>query len=150
MNKDFFSFAGTFLLLIGLAVGGMYALSRSQTKAESAVVNRLVAAHTEDKFGGSTPRETLDLLITALKQGDTVLASRYFIIESQDKVRGDLAVGKSNGVLPILISDLELVDNGALIFEGYYRFTATIDSGIELTYDLVFDDIAGIWKLESL
>ncbi len=42
-------------------------------------------AYMEDTYGGSTPEETLALYITALKEKNPLLASRYYIPEYQAK-----------------------------------------------------------------
>lgn len=39
----------------------------------------------EDTYGGSTPEETLQLFIAALKKGDTDLASKYFVAEKWEE-----------------------------------------------------------------
>ena len=39
----------------------------------------------EDNIGGNTPEETVDLFIEALKKGDYDLASKYFVVDEQEK-----------------------------------------------------------------
>ena len=43
-----------------------------------------------DKVGGKTPQETLDLFIQAVENGDYELASKYFVVEKQEKWEKDL------------------------------------------------------------
>ncbi|OGI57609.1 hypothetical protein A3B85_03070 [Candidatus Nomurabacteria bacterium RIFCSPHIGHO2_02_FULL_37_13] len=43
-----------------------------------------------DKIGGKTPQETLDLFIQAVENGDYELASKYFVVEKQEKWEKDL------------------------------------------------------------
>ncbi len=38
-----------------------------------------------DTVGGKTPQETLTLYIAAVENGDYVLASKYYVIENQEK-----------------------------------------------------------------
>ena len=42
----------------------------------------------QDKIGGKTPEETLQLFIEALEKKDYELASKYFVLEKQEKWRG--------------------------------------------------------------
>jgi len=41
----------------------------------------------EDNYGGTTPEETYQMFLTALKQQNTELASKYFILEKQNEYR---------------------------------------------------------------
>lgn len=43
------------------------------------------AARAADTVGGKTPQETLQLYIDAVEQGDFELASKYFVVEGQQK-----------------------------------------------------------------
>ncbi|MFH1978790.1 MAG: hypothetical protein ABII97_00130 [Patescibacteria group bacterium] len=52
-----------------------------------------------DKIGGNTPQETLELFISAVETGDYELASQYFVIEEQEKWRGDLSTAENVGEL---------------------------------------------------
>lgn len=48
-------------------------------------VNAYVQLQLNDFTGGDTPEETVDLFIDALKKGDYELASKYFVINEQEK-----------------------------------------------------------------
>src|SRR3990167_10004055 len=56
-----------------------------------------------DTYGGSTPEETLQLFIDALKKGDTELASKYFVLDKQGKQAAELRIGKDKGNLAGLV-----------------------------------------------
>ena len=43
-----------------------------------------------DTYGGKTPQETLDMFISAVEKGDYELASKYFVVERQNKELEDL------------------------------------------------------------
>jgi hypothetical protein len=45
----------------------------------------LLNAKMEDRYGGSTPQETLSLYIRAVESGDYELASKYFIEKKRDQ-----------------------------------------------------------------
>lgn len=48
-------------------------------------VDDYIQLQLNDKVGGDTPEETVDLFIAALKKGDYDLASKYFVIDEQEK-----------------------------------------------------------------
>lgn len=43
------------------------------------------AAIATDTYGGKTPQETLQMYISAVEKGDYELASKYFVLENQEK-----------------------------------------------------------------
>lgn len=149
INKDFFSFAATFVLIIALVVGLMNLISRGFVSGDG-FAEEIIAAHRADEYGGTTPQETMALFVKALEKGDMRLASKYFILENQEEILSELEAGKKAGTITILLNDLSGIDKGTEVFEGYYRFTTTVEPGVQLTYDLVFDDLAGVWKIERL
>jgi len=105
----------------------------------------------KDTYGGATPEETLALFIEALKKGDTELAAKYFVLEKQKEEAGELLVGKNNGVLNLLIGDLEKEKIGSNFSEGKYRFvTHDNNNNAEFQFDLVFNPFTKVWKIESL
>lgn len=50
-------------------------------------VDDYIQLQLNDKIGGDTPEQTVDLFIEALKKGDYELASKYFVIDEQEKWR---------------------------------------------------------------
>jgi hypothetical protein len=58
-------------------------------KAEE-MAKAIETAYKNDRDGGKTPEETLDLLITALKHGNTLQASKYYELSVQPKALGSL------------------------------------------------------------
>lgn len=69
--------------------------------------NQWEKPYREDKYGGKTPEETYDMFLDALRKGDTTLASKYFVIESQDEWVDTLNELKNGEKLDNLISELE-------------------------------------------
>lgn len=128
--KQFFGF-GIFFVAMGAAVlfGSQYVRYKNspEYRAEKDM-EKLVKQYAEDPYGGDTPEETLALFISALKQGNTDLAARYFILDKQEKWRNDLLEIKERGLLEEMVRDLEnlkkkypLVEgnNSRFIFEAY-------------------------------
>ncbi|PIR67007.1 MAG: hypothetical protein COU51_00945, partial [Parcubacteria group bacterium CG10_big_fil_rev_8_21_14_0_10_36_14] len=70
----------------GFALGNVVKYYLDMWRAEMSVqtfLNAIEAPYKNDKYGGTTPEETFDMYITALKKGDLELASKYFAINKQ-------------------------------------------------------------------
>jgi len=50
-------------------------------------VDAYIQLQLKDNIGGDTPEQTVDMFIEALKKGDYDLASKYFVIDEQEKWR---------------------------------------------------------------
>jgi len=110
-----------------------------------------------DTYGGTTPQETLNLFIDALKKGDIDLASKYFVLKENGEVDEEFKSGienlKNRGDLEKLISALfaSMPDLGAKINNNYFVFISRNESGESIIeIDLKLNEYSGIWKIESL
>lgn len=101
----------------------------------------------EDQYGGSTPEETLQLFINALKRGDTELAAKYFIIDKQEEWKADLARMKEKEFLDEMIRDLEKAKRGNDIDETYSRYIVANDRKEVITIINLSKNQEGKWKL---
>lgn len=110
----------------------------------------LKRAYADDPYGGTTPEETLQLFIDALKVGDVELASKYFVVEKQWEMRGELEVGKQNNNLDFLISFLEKAMHKAQISDNEFRFTVVEDGFATMSFDLVLNTQTNKWKMSEL
>ncbi len=105
----------------------------------------------EDTYGGNTPEETLQFFIDALKNGDTDLAAKYFVVDKQEEWREKLEIGQKNETLSLLIGDLEKEKIGKELFKGHYRFSTYDENNIaEFSFDLTLNSFTNKWKIESL
>lgn len=118
---------------------------------------KLLERQSQDNFGGATPEETLNSFIEALKQGDTELASRYFVFNKQAQMAEELTIGKENGVLELLIVDLEKISGGNFYTgrNDMYEFVVIGENGewkgiVEFSFILVKNQQTQVWKIESL
>jgi len=87
----------------------------SQVQFNKKLVNlfdRLEEMQAKDNFGGSTPQETFDAFVEALKVGDTELASQYFVFNKQEQMAKELAVGKENGSIEDFLKYVDKIDRG--------------------------------------
>ena len=111
---------------------------------------QLEEAYKNDAYGGSTPEETLQLFIDALKKGDTELAVRYFLISEQDKWRENLNKIKGTGQLDAMISDLRRAERNKSSSEEQVFFTAGNQKN-EAVLDVDLVKLStGKWKIRGL
>jgi len=130
----------------------------------------------EDTYGGKTPQETYDLYITALKNNDLDLASKYFYWKKQVEQKDKLEEIKNKGELEKYISNLpkweelkkkEILDQSSISYiwkgisekpitvnlpkgEGEF-ITEIIQPGeYEKNIEFKFNNYAEIWKIYSL
>ena len=113
-NKHFWKFLVGFLAIMAV---GFFALVWSniyhngqnydESKGEK-YLRDLKRAYDEDTYGGKTPEETLQLFIDALKKGDIELATKYMIIEEQEKMLSDLKEAKNAGRLNQVVQNISL------------------------------------------
>ncbi len=112
---------------------------------------QLKAAYQADMYGGSTPEETLELFIDALKAGDTELASKYFMVEKQKAMAEELRVGKENGNLEQAIVYFEKVTQGSpLLGEMYRMISIKGNNEVFLTIDFYKNSFTQKWKISEL
>lgn len=125
----------------------------------------------EDTYGGKTPEETYDMFLEALREGNTTLASKYFVIEKQDDWKKTLEEYGNNNLLVSFVSELEETrkvwkktkeSNETMVSFEYQTLIekgskATIDGQeVEIpagnyTNESVFTKYpSGVWKIEGL
>lgn len=109
-------------------------LKSPEYEAEKELEN-LMKQYAEDSYGGDTPEETLRLFIKALKEGDTDLAAKYFILDKQEQWKNDLSVIKEKGLLEAMVKDLDRK-----------KFVYTI-SDDQIAFDISNDDNEAILSI---
>lgn len=123
----------------------------SSAKEYGRYYEALKRAYAEDQYGGTTPEETLQLFIDALKAGDVELASKYFVVEKQGEIKKELEVGRQNNNLGFLIGDLEKEKKGIQISDAEYRFRTFDENNVaEFSFDLVLNTETSKWKILEL
>ena len=123
MSKNPLKFFIRGLLIIAIGFGAVYAIQfwRQRTNPEYQVLQYfkdLERQYREDPYGGSTPEETLQLFIDALKKGDIELAAKYFIIDGQKERREYLEKVKRAGNWKLLVNELSRVNYSKKDFNG--------------------------------
>lgn len=94
--------------IVWATLNGMPFINSLRAKWE---YNRLQAQwekpYREDTYGGKTPEETYDMLLAALRSGDTTLASKYFVVDEQSKWLKTLEQYKNQNLLGNLLAELK-------------------------------------------
>ena len=121
-------------------------------------------AMTEDVYGGKTPQETLDMFIDALKKEDIELASKYFMLDTNEqpynrenymnrkKWEDGLKKTKEAGKLQeisVLLTKLKPDKESSSIDTAW--FSILNSEGIaDYGAILKFNEYSKVWKIESL
>ena len=82
------AFVAIIFLVFGVVIGARaYKLWKEVDDAEKFEAKMLELKRMQelDTFGGATPYETLEMYVAAIEKGDFALASKYFVIEKQEK-----------------------------------------------------------------
>ena len=118
------------LVVLVLVWGIPYLTGKYQTWQLNREYNKLAEPYYNDTYGGATPEETYDLFIQALKNEDTELASKYFVIEKQDDWLKTLGEYYKNNILPDFVDELEKTS------EEWARTPESNDSTVSFEYDV--------------
>ena len=113
-------------------------------------MERLEEAYRNDAYGGATAEETLNLFISALKAGDTDLAAKYFLLEEQEKMKGELKQGLQSGGVETFLDSILKGKEGFVLLDNRYRFEITHQDGSKFIVELFLNPLTKKWKIESL
>lgn len=96
-------------LLVIWSINSLFPVLRSKYESWQTrrAYEKLSEPYYKDTYGGKTPEETYNLFISALKNGDTDLASKYFVIEDQESWNKTLSEYQKAGLLNSFIAELE-------------------------------------------
>ncbi len=109
-----------------------------------------------DTYGGKTPRETLDLFIVALENGDLDMAAKYFKLDksfSYDTWREYLQQAKDENRIEFILSQLRkaVVSSSQAGIDSRFEFMILGDDGMaSYTIDLILNKYSQVWKLDNL
>ena len=115
-----------------------------------------------DTDGGKTPEETLQLFIQALKAGDVDLASRYFMLETnesdpdyltrkkwEEALQQSKKEEKLNSIADLL--SRAVVDRDGIAYETDYKFSVFNEKAeMEAYINMEFNKYSNVWKIESM
>ncbi len=150
-NKKILMSVGVVLVII--AIGGFY-LWWSYTHSDIYLVEKYVQEQQEryenDTVGGQTPEETLELFISALKEENLELASKYFVLDEQEEWYRDLSRIKKEGFLDEMISDLEDLETSKKN-DGEAFYVLTDETNLVVVQLIITKNTSnGVWKITEL
>lgn len=168
-----------FLAIIVLVGGGYFAWSRyfspgakyrrqteKQVEAYQKWEDNYKQAMTEDTYGGKTPQETLQMFIAALEKGDIDLASKYFMLDTNEqpynkenyltrkKWEEGLRTAEKEGRIQNILNELSQAvptkDQSSVIPDTYWFSVYDKNGDVAYDIELQFNKYSGVWKIESL
>ncbi len=150
MKKGFLVFIG---ILVVIAVGAgvlWWQYTQSEGYLAEKFTKELMEQYENDTVGGSTPEETLQLFINALKAGDTDLAAQYFVIDEQEQWKIDLARIKDRDLLSAMAEDLGNLELSKK--EKDEAFYVLVDETNLVVVQIVItkNPLNNIWKITEL
>lgn len=162
-SKNFWGFAGVFLLIMLVAGGGFFVWDRYFSEGAKNLAafkdyqKQVEEAYRNDTYGGATPEETLRLFVEALKKEDIELASKYFALDdnlSKNEWLNHLSELKNRNLLSLMARDIETRAKSDLknrLYKNDYKFVLYTDDGlVGAEIDMEFNPISKVWKIESL
>lgn len=168
-KRKYWKFVGGFLGIIVLVVGGFFVWDKylsPQAKSQRQMEKQYEAymeweerhkqALREDTYGGKTPEETLKMFIEALKKEDIELASKYFVIDTQnsrEEWKNELEKTKNEGKLNEIISLVSraVPTPSQKTLEGIFWFSIYNDKKeVELLIEMSFNQQSGVWKIVNI
>jgi len=119
--KSRYIFIFVIFLILGLTISGLLwyfsaeIRQAKQYKKDAEILTRKIQEQAEeyanDTYGGETPEETYKMFLQALKMEDIDLASKYFILDKQEKYKQFLTDIQNNNKWDEMIEDLFNPDN---------------------------------------
>ncbi|HXF44463.1 MAG TPA: hypothetical protein VNK70_03310 [Candidatus Paceibacterota bacterium] len=151
-RKKFWVVVGAFLAIIVLLFGYIFwqafDLWLGQRRVERTAEmwrqaeEKLYQMQLADTYGGKTPQETLRMYIEAVEKGDYELASKYFVIEGQEKELNSLKNSPPENTKNVLdFLKISLISEGSFSDDG---------NGFVIRKPLLVDFVRypnGIWKI---
>lgn len=155
MLKNVGKFLFGAIAIVAVGVGVLFAIDylRYQKSPEYQAqkeAEQIKKEYAEDPYGGDTPEETLRLFIDALKQGDTDLAAKYFVLDKQEQWREDLSQIQEKGLLDEMVRDLEREKERKDIGDDKSNVYIYNNENILAINITLIKNQGGKWKLQDL
>ena len=155
MSHSIVKFVGGGVAIIAVGIGALFLIDyiRYQKSPEYQAIKeieKIKKEYEEDPYGGETPEETLRLFVEALKQGDTDLAAKYFVLDKQEEWREDLARIKDKGLLDEMVRDLEREKFKYAISEKVVGFDVANEQNEAILSISVVHAQNDKWKIQDL
>lgn len=153
-NRSFWKFVAGGLALIAIGVGLLYLAQylryrQSPEYRAEQYFRDMERRYREDPYGGETPEETLQLFIDALKKGDVELASRYFVIDEQEKWGRQLVTLENEKRLQLIVDDLSKAEKSRQDETRAFFTVTNKDAVVSILLDIRRSP-NGKWKILDL
>lgn len=150
------------IAVLGYLAGGIVKYKIDVRKVDKSVEHfqdSLEEPYKKDIYGGKTPEETWAMYIDALKKGDIEMASKYFAVNDQNKIKQALLEGKREDNLKLYLEQLStpLQKNESLpdfILADkerthYYYMVKELETGkmIKNTAEFYLNPHTKVWKI---
>jgi len=103
----------------------------------------------EDQYGGKTPEEAIQLFVDALKKGDLELASKYIVLENQEKYLKEMKDVQTRGMLPLMIRDFEKNRTCSRFSDSSFTCTIANEKDEAILFISLIQPLNSLWKIES-
>lgn len=158
-KSHFWRFAAGLAALMALGLGIYYGIgwyewrnARNEATANDRALQEMKeweAKYENDTYGGKTPEETLALFVDALKKGDIELASKYFVVDEQEKVKADLKKTMLSTGLDRMIQEAEKLQLTKKTEDEAFYALVNADKFVEV--EIVLGKVlSGVWKIFEL
>jgi len=146
---------GGFFLYSYSNLGGYFTFNKKQ-KAILEQIEKEKEKYQNDVFGGSTPLETYNLFLEALKKDDLELAVKYFPLDLQDKYLQLFSQIKESGQWNEMMEDLENPKNqtGEYVTDDWYNIKIKNDKNevvttivLKIIKDFDNQPVTNLWKI---
>ena len=101
----------------------------------------------KDKFGGTSPLATCELFLNSLQKENISLASRYFVIDKQDKYQQLLSTIKQGQDWKSMLEDLLASKNNGQYKDSGDYIIPIIDKQNDLITTVHLIKVNNIWKI---
>lgn len=137
-------------LFVGVYLLGWYGDWKFNRDLE-ATRKEMERPYLEDTYGGKTPKETLEMFISAVEKEDFDLASKYFVLSKQEEWKKKLENGKEKNNLEWFLTELKR-NNSTLDYidptsQMGNRKMYTIGEKMLMTF---IKYPQGIWKIQEI
>lgn len=98
-----------FILIVLFVIGWLvpYVTGKYQVWQVNNAYEKLAEPYYKNTYGGKTPEETYEMFITALKNSDVELASKYFVVEKQEQWKKTLNEFQKTNSLGSYLEEVE-------------------------------------------
>lgn len=166
IKSRYWKFMGGFFVLLLVALVAVPFVGDYMEKQEDQMRSEQIAAGDQvmrdlrerlanDKDGGATAEETLQLFTAALQKGDIEQAEKYFVIEPQERQQmliGRLEQIRKEGRFETLLEYLgkAKAEKDSSDSDGYTGFSYLENGKVQLGIEITKNNYSTVWKIENL